>query len=176
MLLKNEPNDCKTKSQVKTQFSKQLVDMRSEIKSRETAKKFALQTKKDYKKLMLNKIVKNKTKIHTRDIRLATYPHTDSRVIVHGILKDWRYIKVFDITGKVLDPGVIHHMDVKLLINSDPLMIEDVQAQMLHVPMSECRCTLDTIEKLKGIKIEAGFSKNIRSIMGGKKKEKRKGK
>lgn len=135
--------------------------MRSEVKSREPAKKFALQTKKDYKKLMLNKIVKNKTKIHTRDIQLATYPHTDSRVIVHGILKDWRYIKVFDITGKVLEPGVIHHMDVKLPINSDPLMIEDVQAQMLHVPMSECSTTLDTIEKLKGIKIESGFSKNI---------------
>jgi hypothetical protein len=43
---------------------------------------------------MLDKIVANKTKIHTRDIKLATYPHTDSRVIVHGVLKDKRYIKI----------------------------------------------------------------------------------
>jgi len=60
-------------------------------------------------------------------------------------------------------------MDVKLLIKSDPLMIEDVQAQMIHIPMSECTTTLDTIEKLKGLKIKSGFSKNIRDIMGGTK-------
>ncbi len=118
---------------------------------------------------MLNKIIENKPKIHTRDIRLATYPHTDSSVIVHGVLKDQRYIRVFDITGAVMEPGIIHHMDVKLLIKSDPLRIEDAQAEMIHVPMSECRTTLDTIEKLKGLEIKSGFSKNIRDIMGGKK-------
>ncbi|MCK5165271.1 MAG: DUF2889 domain-containing protein, partial [Desulfobacula sp.] len=77
---------------------------------------------------MLNKIIENKPKIHTRDIRLATYPHTDSRVIVHGVLKDQRYIRVFDVTGAVVEPGIIHHMDVKLLIKPEPLMIEDAQA------------------------------------------------
>ena len=117
---------------------------------------------------MLNKIIENKPKIHTRNIRLATYPHTDSSVIVHGVLKDWRYIRVFDITGAVMEPGVIHHMDVKLLIRSDPLMIEDAEGEMIHVPMSECRTTLDTIEKLKGLEIKSGFSKNIRDIMGEK--------
>ncbi len=118
---------------------------------------------------MLNKIIENKPKIHTRDIRLATYPHTDSRVIVHGVLKDQRYIRVFDVTGAVVEPGIIHHMDVKLLIKPEPLMIEDAQAQMIHVPMPECTTTLDTIEKLKGLEIKSGFSKNIRDIMGGKK-------
>lgn len=118
---------------------------------------------------MLNKIIENKSKIHTRDIQLATYPHTDSRVIVHGILKDRRYIRVFDISGEIREPGIIHHIDVKMIISSDPLMIEDVQAQMIHVPMSECSSTLDTIEKLKGLEIKSGFSKNIHDIMGGKK-------
>lgn len=117
---------------------------------------------------MLNKIIENKSKIHTRDIRLATYPHTDARVVVHGILKDQRYIKIFDVTGAVKNPGIIHHMDVKLLIKSDPLMIEDAQAQMMCVPMPECTTTLDTIEKLKGLEIKSGFSKNIREITGGK--------
>lgn len=118
---------------------------------------------------MLNKIIENKSKIHTRDIQLATYPHTDSRVIVHGVLKDWRYIRVFDVAGTVIEPGVIHHMDVKLMIKPDPLMIEDAVAQMIHVPMPECSSTLDTIEKLKGLEIKSGFFKTIRSIMGGKK-------
>ena len=118
---------------------------------------------------MLNKIIETKSKIHTRDIQLATYPHTDSRVIVHGVLKDRRYTKVFDITGEVNEPGILHHLDVTLLIKPDPLMIEDAQAQMIHVPLPECTTTLDTVEKLKGLEIKAGFSKKIRDIMGGKK-------
>jgi hypothetical protein len=118
---------------------------------------------------MLNKIVAAKTKIHTRDIRLATYSHTDSRVIVHGVLKDKRYLKTFDVTGAVREPGTIHHMDVKFLINSNPLRIEDAQAQMLHVPLPECHSTLDLVDRLKGMEIKSGFSKNIHTIMGGKK-------
>lgn len=118
---------------------------------------------------MLDSILEDKVKIHTRDIKLATYPHTNSRVIVHGVLKDRRYIKVFDVTGAVKEPGIIHHMDVKLLIKPDPLTIEDAKAVMIHVPMTECSTTLDTMEKLKGLEIKSGFSKNIRDIMGGKK-------
>ncbi len=118
---------------------------------------------------MLNEIVESQTRIHTRDIHLATYPHTDSRVIVHGVLKDERYIKIFDITGDIVEPGVVHHMDVKLLIKPYPLTIEDAQAEMVKVPMPECADTLDTVEKLKGLEIRSGFSKIIRNIMGGKK-------
>jgi len=118
---------------------------------------------------MLNTIVENKSKIHTRDIGLATYPHTDSRIIVHGVLKDRRYKKIFDVTGAVVGPGIIHHMDVKLMIRPDPLTIEDAQATMIHVPLPECRATLDTVEQLKGLEIKSGFSRQIRSIMGGKK-------
>ncbi len=118
---------------------------------------------------MLNKVIDTKPKIHTRDIKLATYSHTDSRVIVHGVLKDERYIKIFDITGQILEPGIIHLIDVKLLIKSDPFIIEDAQAELIKVPMSECTTTLDTIEKLKGLEIKSGFSKTIRDIMGGKK-------
>ncbi|MCP3876271.1 MAG: DUF2889 domain-containing protein [Desulfobacteraceae bacterium] len=117
---------------------------------------------------MLNKLIKNKPKIHTRDIQLATYPHTDESVIIHGVLKDRRYINVFDVSGEVKHPGIIHHMDVKLLIKPNPLTIADAQAQMKCIPMSECSTTLDTIEKLKGLEIKSGFSKNVRQIMGGK--------
>ncbi len=117
---------------------------------------------------MLNKIIENKSKIHTRDIKLATYPHGESCVIVHGILKDQRYIRVFDVTGDVLEPGIIHHMDVKMMIRSDPLAIEDVQAVMLHVPLSQCHTTLDNVEKLKGLEIKSGFTGIVRSLTGGK--------
>jgi len=117
---------------------------------------------------MLDTLILNKTKVHTRDIQLATYSHENSKIIVHGILKDLRHIKIFDITGKILEPGVIHHMDVKLLVHANPLTIEAAEATMLHVPMEECHSTLDTINQLIGIQIKSGFSKKIRMIMGGK--------
>ncbi len=118
---------------------------------------------------MLDEIIKTKPRIHSRDISLATWPHEGSRIIVHGVLKDMRYVNVFDITGKILKPGVIHHMDVKMMIRSDPLTIEKIQVQMIHVPMGECRTTLDTVSQLTGVEIRSGFSGKVRSIMGGKK-------
>ncbi len=123
----------------------------------------------EYKSPMLTQIIKNIPKIHTRDLNLTTYPHTNGKIIVHGVLKDQRYIPVFDVTGEIKNPGIIHHLDVKLLIASDPLRIELAQATMHHVPMAECQTTLDTIEGLNGIEIKSGFSGKIRKLMGGKK-------
>lgn len=117
---------------------------------------------------MQKKLIINRQEIHTRDISLSTHPHTDSSILIHGILKDRRHIKIFDVTGVPVEPGIIHHMEVILLIRPDPLRIDDAEADMIHVPMPECRTTLDTIEKLKGLEIRSGFSKNIRNIMGGK--------
>ncbi len=117
----------------------------------------------------LDKIVENKQQIHTRNIHLATYPHENQMIVIHGILKDERYVPVFDVTGEIKGPGVIHHMDVKLLIAPDPLHIKTAQATMLHVPMAECRTTLDLTAKLEGLQIKPGFSTALRKIMGGNK-------
>ena len=116
---------------------------------------------------MLKDIIKERSKIHTRDISMATYPHTDSQVLVHGELKDQRYVPIFDVTGKVKAPGIIHHMSVTLLIDPDPLTIIQAEAQMLTVPLAECRVTLDRIALLSGVEIKSGFSSQIRQIMGG---------
>ena len=117
----------------------------------------------------LNEIIAQKTKIHTRDIKLATYPHSSRSVIIHGILKDERYVPVFDVTGEVKHPGVIHHLDVKLLVRADPLAIEAAEAEMLTVPMPECRTTLDAVPQLTGLEIKPGFTAGIRNLMGGNK-------
>ncbi len=69
---------------------------------------------------MLTEIIKNRSRIHTRDIMHATYPHSDSRIIVHGVLKERRYMKIFNITGDIPEPGIVHYLDVKLLIKSGP--------------------------------------------------------
>lgn len=116
---------------------------------------------------MLDNIIENLPKVHSRDIRLATYSHSDSSVIVHGILKDERYKKIFDVTGEVVDPGIVHHIDVKLLIRPEPLRIEEARGTMLKVPMNECRQTLELVENLTELEIKSGFSKQIRDRIGG---------
>ncbi len=115
----------------------------------------------------LDDIVKNSTKIHQRTISMATYPHEKDAVIVHGTLKDERFVPVFDVTGETKGPGVIHHLDVKLLIASDPLRIEKAQADMICVPMPDCRTTLDLMTRLEGLHVKSGFSTALRRIMGG---------
>ncbi len=116
---------------------------------------------------MLKDMIKEQSKIHTRDIRLTTYPHANSCVLVQGILKDQRYIPVFDVTGKAKAPGTVHHMSVTLLIAPNPLTIVQAEAEMLTVPMAECPATLDLVEQLVGVEIKSGFSTQIREIMGG---------
>jgi hypothetical protein len=116
---------------------------------------------------MLKDILHHRSQIHTRSICLTTYPHTDSQVLVHGELKDQRYIRVFDVSGKTSPPGIVHHMSVTLLVDPDPLTIIQAEAEMIVVPMAECSATLDRIDPLIGIEIKSGFSSRIRKIMGG---------
>jgi len=115
----------------------------------------------------LENMIRNRQQIHTRNISLSTYPHTGSQVLVHGKLKDKRYIPVFDLTGKLKNPGTIHNMSVTFLIDPNPLTIIKAEAQMVTVPMPECRATMDLVDLLNGVKIESGFSSQIQQIMGG---------
>lgn len=115
----------------------------------------------------LDEIIKDKPRIHTRQIKMATYPHEQESIIVHGTLKDERYVPVFDVTGEEKGPGVIHHLDVKLLIAPNPLRIVQAEAAMIHVPMDECKTTLNLMKQLEGLEIKPGFSSTLRKIMGG---------
>ena len=118
---------------------------------------------------MLSEIINGKPKIHTRDVSLATYLHNNSEIIVEGTLIDKSHGKIFDIMGKIKEPGIIHNMVVRLLIKGSPLRIAHAEAQMHHVPMDECKGTLvDTLEKIIGIEVKSGYSNTIRKTIGGK--------
>ena len=117
---------------------------------------------------MLKDIIDQKKSIHNRNISLVTYPHNDSEIIVEGTLIDRRDKKIFNILGKVVEPGFVHHMVVRLLVKGNPLMIVKAEAEMHHVPMDDCRTTLVTLEKLIGIEVRSGFSNIIRKTIGGK--------
>ncbi len=116
---------------------------------------------------MLADLITDRPKIHTRDIRMTTFPHENSQVIVAGELIDTRYIQIFDITGKVLEPGTIHHIRLFCRIAPDPLRILEAQADMPAIPMTDCRSTLDRVPLLEGLEIKPGFTRQVSEIMGG---------
>ena len=115
---------------------------------------------------MLKELIKNKEKVHTRQIRLATYPHGDTGILVHGELEDRRHVPIFDILGRPKGPGIIHDITLTLAVEQAPLRIVEAEADMVTVPMEECRSCLDTVEKLVGLEVKSGFSSQVRKIMG----------
>ena len=118
---------------------------------------------------MLSEITNGQSAIHTRDIRLATYPHKHSEIIAEGTLIDESHGETFDIMGKIKKPGIIHHIVVWLLIKGNPLRIAQAEVQMVRVPMDECRGVIvDTIEKIVGLEVKSGYSNKIRKTVGGK--------
>ncbi len=116
---------------------------------------------------MLKDQIKNK--IHSRTISLSSYPLKKSEIIVEGILLDERFQKVFTLSGDVKEPGVVHHIEVRLLICDNPLRIVKAEAEMPHIPMDECRESLELIGYVEGVEIGRGFSKKVRTLTGGTK-------
>lgn len=116
---------------------------------------------------MIKELTGARPQIHTRDIRLATYPYKEDEVIVEGFLQDRRTHPVFDITGEVKPAGIIHHIAIRLIVKGSPLVIKEAEAEMIEVPMDACRQTLDTMDAVRGLQVKSGFSNRIRHIMGG---------
>ncbi|MCG8620021.1 MAG: DUF2889 domain-containing protein [Desulfobacterales bacterium] len=117
---------------------------------------------------MLKDIITQKPPVHTRDIRLSTCEHGPDRIIVHGELRDERRLPIVDILSRPKPPGTVHHMTATLLIAPDPLRIIEAEAEIITAPMAECPQTLDRMDLIIGLHIKPGFSKEIRSRVGGK--------
>ncbi len=116
---------------------------------------------------MLAEFIKDLSRIHTRDISMTTFPYENGQVIVTGELTDTRYVKIFDITGHVKEPGTIHHIRLFCRVAPDPLRIIEAQADMPTIPMADCRTTLDRVPMLEGLEIKPGFTRKVAEIMGG---------
>ena len=108
-------------------------------------------------------------KIHTRQISLATYPADNNGIIVEGTLKDDRSVGIYVATGEKKPPGTIHHMILRLLIGQPGLTIQDVEVEMVACPRDECVGTMESMQRLKGLQIQSGFTAKIKELIGGNK-------
>jgi Protein of unknown function (DUF2889) len=104
-------------------------------------------------------------KIHTRNIEISTYEYDDEHVVVEGILKDDLLIPVY-VTGKEKPPYSPHHMIVQLLIECPSLIIKEINVEMPAIPYEWCKETADSPDRIKGLKIEPGFTSKVKKILG----------
>lgn len=108
-------------------------------------------------------------KIHTRQISLSTCPAENNSIIVEGTLKDDRSVGVYVATGEKKPPGTIHHMVLRLLIGPPGLTIQEIEVEMLTVPREQCYETEETMQRLKGLKVQGGFTAKVKELIGGNK-------
>lgn len=106
-------------------------------------------------------------KLHTRKIEVTTYDYDGQRLIIEGALEDDRFQDSHMITGETFPAGAIHHMAVRLLVNCSNLCIEDVDVELISVPRSMCRETIDCLAHIKGLTIAKGFMLKVKKIAGG---------
>ena len=107
--------------------------------------------------------------LHGRSIDMKTYALDEDTILVEGWLREDRFHGVYDITGEEIAKGPVHHMAIRLMVGGTPLSILDAEAEIEHVPLEICHDTVETIQKIIGLEISAGFQKKVRELMGAEK-------
>jgi hypothetical protein len=108
-------------------------------------------------------------KLHTRNIEVSIYDYDGQRIIAEGVFKDDRLQETHLITGETFPKGAIHHMAIRLLVNSSNFLIEDIDVELLSVPRPVCRETIDCLSPLKGLTVTKGFTSKVKRLVGGTK-------
>ena len=104
--------------------------------------------------------------IHTRNISVRCYETGEAAILVEGSLADERLFPFFLYSaGESRDPGVIHHMIIRLRLSLPALTILAAEAEMPAVPVSECREISGSVRKLIGLRIGPGFTNEVRRLL-----------
>ncbi|MCD6570343.1 MAG: DUF2889 domain-containing protein [Deltaproteobacteria bacterium] len=106
--------------------------------------------------------------IHTRNITITTYAIDEDTVMVEGVLRDDRLKSTYSMTsGKMIAPGVLHNLTIRILVNGPAFKIEDVEVEMNNVPRDICRETKESLRPLVGHNIAPGFTNWVKETFGG---------
>lgn len=106
--------------------------------------------------------------VHKRSVSITTYAAGDDAVIVEGVLTDNRLVDTWSITtGEKMEPGVVHDLAVRLLVEGPSLCIRDVEVDMGRVPRDDCTHARNSLEPLIGQTIAPGFTRWVKEHLGG---------
>jgi hypothetical protein len=114
-----------------------------------------------------DQFMKQNERIHSRNIAIDCYEMPDGNLFVEASLADERYVPFFLYTAnRVHDPGIIHGMTARMTLSVPDLTILDAEADMPNVPIEECAETRDSIRRLVGMRIRAGFTNEVKQMLG----------
>jgi len=105
--------------------------------------------------------------VHERRLEFRTYPLGNDHLVVEGWLRDERLMQGYYWNGKSRPPGVVHWMCVRLLVGGWPPTIQDAEAEMPEIPHELCPTTLESVKKVVGMPIVAGYSEEVHKRLGG---------
>ncbi|MFC1813477.1 DUF2889 domain-containing protein [Thermodesulfobacteriota bacterium] len=103
-------------------------------------------------------------KIHTRKIEISTYEFDEENIVVEGILKDDLLIPIY-VSEKGRQPHSPHHMIIQIRIECSSLTIQEVNVKMPTIPYDWCKETSGSLDPIKGLKIEPGFTSKVKKIL-----------
>ena len=115
----------------------------------------------------LSKVKIDRDPIHTRAIECRSYRRTDGLWDIEGHLTDIKaYPFLNSFRGKVLPGEPLHDMWIRLTVDRD-FIVQNVEAVTDAGPYALCPAILPSFQKLKGLKIGAGWNRRVREHLGG---------
>ena len=106
-----------------------------------------------------------RTPLHTRAYDINSYVEDDEHFRLTGALRDVRPDGLWGIED--IEPLVMHHMQIELVIHAQTLAITAVETRMLAHPHAECPLILPVFDQLVGLSIARGFSNKVKELFGG---------
>jgi hypothetical protein len=112
--------------------------------------------------------LQKKERIHSRIITVHTYEIDDSSLLIEGDLVDERFFPSFYYSrSEFLDPGIIHDIRVEMKVSLPRLEITEARSQMRKIPIQDCLGVESSAEKIVGVRIKPGFSRDLKERLGG---------
>lgn len=105
--------------------------------------------------------------IHRRQVECQGFLRPDGLWDIEGRLSDSKTHPVTLHSGRYLEAGQIYHGMLIRLTLDDEFIIHEIDVQMPDVPTSECRGAAAAYAKLVGVRIGAGFTRQIKQLFGG---------
>jgi len=105
--------------------------------------------------------------LHTREICCRGYQRDDGLWDIEAHLVD---TKTYEFTSNhrgVVAPGVpVHGMWIRITID-ETLSIHDIESVTDHAPYGVCPATAPAFDKLKGLRIATGWTREVQKRLGG---------
>jgi len=105
--------------------------------------------------------------IHTRNYETRVYQISDDELLVRGAVSDQKPPGLYVVGDD--EPMEIHQMQLELRVSLPRLEIKSARVVFETHPHSKCPIIANDYEKLVGLSIARGFTREIRNLFGGPK-------